>query len=328
MKALLLIGGLATRLRPLSLNKPKCLFPLINKPIIDYLLENLAKAGCSEAILAVNNLAEKIQEYLGFEKFGIKLTYSYEEEPLGTGGPIKLAEKILSGENFLVLNGDILSFIDYKELMYIHRKNNTIATITLKEVKDPTRYGVVRFGPEYTITEFVEKPSLDMAPSKWINAGCYAFSPKILKYIKNNEKVSIEREVFPKIAEEKQLKGYKYYGEWIDIGLPEDYLKANKMLQTHKHEKTSSISHKVKIGTGCKILDSIIWENTKIGDNSEIAESIIGSYCLVGSNVKINNAVIGDNVIIEDNIKITQGVKIWPENHIKKDIKNQNIEIK
>ena len=311
MKALLLIGGLATRLRPLSLNRPKCLFPIQNKPIIDYLLENLSNAGCKEAILAVNNLVDIIENHLGEEKYGIKLHYSLEETPLGTGGPVKLAQKYLCDDDFLVLNGDILSFIDYRELMNKHKNNKSTATLTLKQVKDPSRFGVVRFGSNDAIKEFVEKPTKEEAPSNWINAGCYALSPEILDYIPADKKVSIEREVFPKLVNENKLMGYRYYGEWIDIGVSDDYLQANKILQT-KNERDSSIHHSVKIGKGSKILDSIIWENTRIGNTNEITDTIIGANCIIGDRVKITGAVIGDDVTIKNDIIISTGTRIWP----------------
>jgi mannose-1-phosphate guanylyltransferase len=327
LKALILVGGLATRLRPLSLNRPKCLFPIKNKAIIDYLLENLAEAGCYEAILAVNNLSDKIMEAIGTEKHGIKIKYSLEEIPLGTGGPVKLAENHLKDDDFLVLNGDILSFIDYKELMYIHRNSNVIATLTLKQVEDPTRYGVVRFSSGDIIQEFVEKPNLDEAPSNWINAGCYALNPKILNYIPKG-KISIEREVFPKLAGLNQLKGYRYYGEWIDIGVPRDYLYANKMLQKIKVEQASSICPDVVINEGSKILDSIVWEKTVIGKKTTIMDSIIGSNCLIGDFVEIRGAVIADNVKIKNNIKIPNGTKIWPNKKISNSIIEPNTEIK
>lgn len=327
MKALILVGGLATRLRPLSLNRPKCLFPIKNKAIIDYLLENLAEAGCKEAILAVNNLSDRIMNAVGTEKYGIKINYSLEENPLGTGGPIKLVENHLKDDSFLVLNGDILSFIDYRQLMHTHRNNRVIATLTLKQVEDPTRYGVVRFSSEDNILEFVEKPSRGEAPSNWINAGCYALNPEVLEEIPEG-KVSIEREVFPKLAALNQLKGYKYYGEWIDIGVPKDYLMANKMLQTTKVERTSSISPNTVVNEGSKILDSIIWENTVIGKNTTILDSIIGTNCSVGDNVEITGAVIADNVKIKDNLTIPSGTKVWPNKIISKSITQPNKEVK
>ena len=322
MKALLLVGGQATRLRPLSIHRPKCLFPLNNKPIIDYLLENLAETGCTEAVLAVNNLADQIETYLGPEKYGIKLRYSYEETPLGTGGPVKLVEKMLRDDDFLVLNGDILSFINYKELMEKHLEKGSTATLTLKQAEDPTRYGVVKFGDNSTIAEFIEKPTMEQAPSDWINAGCYALSPEILDTIPSG-KVSLEREIFPKLAAEGQLNAYRYHGEWIDIGVPEDYLKADKMMRNGP----ASIGEHTVIGTNTRVVDSIVWENTSIGKNTHIKDTIIANNSTIGDNVRIQGAVIAINVTIENNITINTA-KIWPNTHIETSITKPNQEIK
>jgi mannose-1-phosphate guanylyltransferase len=327
LKALLLIGGQATRLRPLSLNRPKCLFPLNNKPIIDYLLENLSNAGCKDAILAVNYLADKIENYLGTEKYGVKLHYSLEETPLGTGGPVKLAQEYLCDEDFLVLNGDILSFINYRELMNTHISNEATATLALKQVEDPSRFGVVRFSKGDTINEFVEKPTRENTPSNWINAGCYALSPEILQYIPGDRKVSIEREVFPKLTFDKKLAGYRYYGEWIDIGVPDDYLQANRILQS-RHDRASSMNPNIKIGKGSRILDSIVWENTWIGSTNEITGTIIGANCIIGDRVKITGSVIADNVTINDDVLISKGARVWPMKTIENSIIEENQEIK
>ena len=319
MKALLLVGGYATRLRPLSLDRPKCLFPVDNKPIIDYLIENLAKANCTEVILAVNNHAEKIKNYLGEEKHGIKLHYSQEDQPLGTGGPIKLATNYLQDEPFLVLNGDILSWIDYAELMQHHKENHATATLTLKQVSDPTRYGVVRFGENDSIQEFVEKPTREQAPSNWINAGCYALNPEILNTIPEG-KVSIERQVFPKLAAQNKLKGYKYHGDWIDIGVPSDYLRADKLIR----KTQASINPTCIIHPNATITDSIIWGNTTIGPHTIITGTIIGRNTMIGHHISIKNSVIADNTIIDHNLIITD-TTIYPNLHIETNIKNREI---
>lgn len=322
MKALLLVGGKATRLRPLSLTRPKCLFPLAGKPIIDHILEGLSEAGVTEAILAVNNLADMIEEYLGAEKYGVKLSYNLEKEPLGTGGPIKLAENHLQEDSFLVLNGDILSFIDYRELMNRHREENCIASITLKQVEDPSRYGVVRFGENDRILEFIEKPERD-APSNWINAGCYTLNPEIFDYIPPNRKVSIEREVYPGLATQKQLYGYRYTGKWIDIGVPADYLRADKMLSDKP-----TVGKDTVIGKNAKVTDSIIWDHTSVGINTVIENTVIGSNCIIGSNVKIKDSVLADNVRVDDLLIISKGTIIWPNRHIEASITRQNKKIR
>lgn len=318
MKALILVGGLATRLRPLSLNKPKCLFPLHGKTIIDYLLENLAKAGCTEAILAVNNLADKIQNYLGEQKYGIKIRYNLEETPLGTGGPIKLASNYLLDDDFLVLNGDILSFIDYAELMRLHKNNEKTATLTLTQVSDPTRYGVAEL-EEDTIKRFIEKPTKKEASSNWINAGCYALNPEILDIIPEG-KCSIEREVFPKLADTGNLRAYLYHGDWIDIGIPEDYLKADKMIR----EGDNSIHMTSIAAPSADIQNAIIWEHSTIHRNTKVIDTIIGAYTNIGEYTEIKNSVIGDNVTIDNNL-IIKDAKIWPNLHIETNINGKEI---
>ena len=319
MKALLLVGGYATRLQPLSITRPKCLFPLGGVSIIDQILYNLAKSGVDEAVLAVNNLADEIEEHLGTEKHGVKLHYNLEEEPLGTGGPIKLAENLLNDDDFFVLNGDVLSYIDYAEQMTRHKKRGTIGTLTLKDVEDPSRYGVVRFGPDNRIDEFVEKPSKEEAPSNWINAGCYALSPEIFNYIPSSRKVSIEREVFPVLAEKKQLYGYRYSGEWIDIGVPGDYLKADRMLGPPVYGKNTVIGDSI-------VENTIIWENTRIGDNCSINGAIIGANVTIGDNVEIGKgSVIADKVTIPDNITIGNNCKIYPNTVIDMNLEPQTV---
>ena len=158
-----------------------------------------------------------------------------------------------------------------------HTSNNCIATITLKQVEDPTRYGVVKFGEENIIQKFVEKPTLEQAPSNWINAGCYALNPKILEKIPEG-KVSIEREVFPKIAKKGELKGYKYKGDWIDIGLPKDYLHADKMIR----ETENSINQSSIIHPNTNIKNTIIWEHTTIHRYTIIKDTIIGTNTNIG----------------------------------------------
>jgi len=311
LKALILIGGYATRLRPLSLNKPKCLFPLNGKPIIDYLLEGLVKAGCTEAVLALNNLADRIEQYLETTNYGIKITYSRETEPLGTGGPVKLAEEALKKEPFLVLNGDILSWIDYRDLMNKHLEGGAAATIALKQVDDPSRYGVARFRENGMIAEFVEKPPKAQAPSNWINAGCYAMSPQVIDLIPSGN-VSLERVVFPELARRGSLKAYLYHGEWMDIGVPSDYLKADRMLRG----KRFSVGENTVIGPGAVIENSIIWGNISIGSNAHIIDTIIGDNCVIGDNVTIEGAVIADGVQIDAGLVVSQGAKIYPHTHL------------
>ena len=167
--------------------------------------------------------------------------------PLGTAGPVKKAEKLLGhDEPFIVLNGDIFADLSYRELFEAHVKSKALATIALCKVEDPCRYGVAELANDNPIKRFIEKPAKDKAPSNLINAGVYVLSPKVFDYIPSGRAVSMEREIFPKLAEEGKLYGHFVDGLWIDIGKPEEYLQTNKIIldaltKTLKHENTRNL---------------------------------------------------------------------------------------
>ena len=184
MKAIILAGGVGTRLRPLSCTRPKLLFPMLNKPLLDDTLERLEEIGVDEVILAVKFMSEIYIQRYGKSKNNLKLSYSIEKKPMGTGGAIKYAEELIGYEKpFLVLNGDILTRINYNSLLKKHQENNAIATIALYKVEDPTRYGTVKLNNNNEITDFVEKAPTDKTLSNLINAGIYILDPKIFNYI-------------------------------------------------------------------------------------------------------------------------------------------------
>jgi mannose-1-phosphate guanylyltransferase len=351
LKALILAGGFGTRLRPLSCTRPKTLFPIVNKPLLQWTLERLAKSNITEAILAVSYQTEVLIKQHKIPKCGLRITYSRDplKKPLGTGGPIKKAEKLVGYDApFLVLNGDIFANVDYKEILKIHEEKDAVATIALHSVKDPSRYGVAELTRKNRIKRFIEKPPREAAPTNLINAGVYVLSPKIFKHIPKNRAVSIEREVFPKLAKEGGLYGYVFDGLWIDIGKPEDYLEINKILldsfikpqkYNFKHkvevkepnafDKGVSIGEKsiigpyvvlgrdVTVGNGVQIQNSVIFPRTVISDFASIKGAIIGEGAIVGKGVKISRGcILGDYVKIKDNISLASGVSICPSKEV------------
>ena len=162
LKALILAGGFGTRLRPLSCTRPKTLFPIVNKPLLQWIFERLAKNNFEEAILAVNQQTEFYIKQNRVPRYGLKVRYSRDppRKPLGTAGPIKKAEKLIGhDEPFLVLNGDIFADFSYKEMMKNHSEGKAVATIALYEVEDPSRYGVVDIAEDCRIRKFIEKPA-------------------------------------------------------------------------------------------------------------------------------------------------------------------------
>jgi mannose-1-phosphate guanylyltransferase len=207
------------------------MFPIVNKPLLQWTLERLAKHGIKEAIMAVNYQTEMAIKQYGVHKAGVHVKYSRDpfKKPLGTGGPIKKAENLIGPESpFLTLNGDIFADVDYEELMRKHENTGAVATLALHRVQNPSRYGVAELDKQSRIRIFIEKPK--SASSALINAGVYVFSKEIFKYIPSNVAISLERQVFPILAEKGLLHGQVIDGTWTDIGKPEDYFAINKEL--------------------------------------------------------------------------------------------------
>ncbi len=228
-------------------------------------------------------MAEAFIQRYGNSTRGMRLFHSREEKPLGTGGPIKNAEKLIGRkEPFLVLNGDILTDFDYSKLIKKHRKRDAKATIALYRVEDPSRYGIAELTEKNRVVRFVEKPPREKEPSNLINAGIYVLDPEVFDYIPRGRRVSIEREVFPRLANEGKLYGYDFEGLWIDIGEPEDYLKANKLLLDIEI-KESQLGRSVQVKS-----DAEIQNPTLIGDEVVIGEkSKIGPHATIGERTTL-----------------------------------------
>jgi mannose-1-phosphate guanylyltransferase len=353
LKAVILAGGFGTRLRPLSCTRPKLLFPIGNEPLLDWTFKNLAKSDVSEVILAVNYMADAFIHRYGNSAYKMKLHYSRETMPLGTGGPLKKAESIIGhNEPFLVLNGDILTTIDFSEVVKLHKKNDAVASIMLYEIEDPSRYGTAELAKNNRVMRFIEKPPKGKARSNLVNAGIYVLEPQIFDYIPAAQQVSIEREVFPKLVAEKKLYGYNFEGLWIDIGKHEDYLRANQLLletEARKEQRTKSVNvgrgveienpvvigknveidEKSKIGPyvavgdgatvgkGVRIENSIVFPSAIISDFTSIKSAIIGEGAILGKWVKVeDNCVVGDYAMIRDNLTLTQGVTVCPSKEV------------
>jgi len=321
---MILAGGFGTRLRPLSCTRPKTLFPIVNKPLLQWIYERISKDNIQEAILAVNGLTAFYIKKQKIPKRGLIVKYSIDppKTPLGTGGPIRNAERLIGhSEPFLVLNGDIFAELSYAAILDAHGKNNALATIALCEVEDPTRYGVAELAEKNRIKNFIEKPAKGTAPTNLINAGIYVLSPDIFSYIPKGKPVSMEREVFPKLVEEGKLYGHVIKGLWMDIGKPEEYLQANRILlnnlaKTRKSKSNDKFEFRnpVEIDKGVKIGAksvigpyAILGKNTIVGKNVQISNSVILPDVKIDDSVSIDGAIIGEGVIIGKEVKIGKG---------------------
>lgn len=352
---MILAGGFATRLRPLSCSRPKTLFPIVNKPLLEWIFEKLARDGCEEAILGVNALTQFYIKQHRLHRHGLKVKFSVDPPrmPLGTAGPVKKAERLLGhDEPFIVLNGDIFADLNYRELYNAHVKTGGLATIALCKVEDPSRYGVAEIGSNSQINRFVEKPPKGKAPSNFINAGVYVLSPQVFDYIPSGRAVSVEREVFPKLAEEGKLYGHFINGLWIDIGKPDEYLQTNKLIldtwvspQKQKKPKNFEIKNpiafdkgvsineksiigpyailgeNVKVGKNVQISNSVVFPHASIGDFSVVDGAIIGEGARIGKQVTLSNGcIIGDHAKVKDNSHLSEASSVCPAKEVAENI--------
>lgn len=226
---LILVGGLGTRLRGVLPDLPKPMAPVRERPFLEYLLADLQCAGLTRIVCCVGHQAAKIEEYFGDgENFGVHIEYSYERELLGTAGALKLAQTKIESENFLLLNGDCFNALDYAALLSQAGSTPGLATIVATRVEDRARFGSLKIDGEKRVTGFEEKGAASGAG--WINAGYYVLNQAVLEMIPEEKVCSLEREIFPQLVERKQLFAFENEGDFIDIGLPEEWRRAEDVL--------------------------------------------------------------------------------------------------
>lgn len=225
-QAFILCGGKGERLRPLTNDIPKPMIEVNGKPILLHLVEQAKRAGAKEIILATGHMQEKIKDFFGDgKKFGVKVSYSHEDSPLGTGGALKKALDMVR-EKFLMLNGDNLFDIDFEKMNSLHEKNMALGTIALVQVNNVAHYGVAKLVQD-KIIDFVEKPLPENAPSNWANCGAYILEKKCMNFIPNGFSL-IEKNLFPKLAAEGKLFGYRHFGQWFPTDTLDKLEKARK----------------------------------------------------------------------------------------------------
>jgi len=226
-RAIVLCGGEGTRLRPITYSMPKSLIPVNGKPVVEHIFDLLKRYGVRNVIVSVGYLKEKIiAEKKNWPKYGMHFSFVEEAKPLGTAGPLRLAEAMLT-KTFIASNGDELKDIDIAKMYEAHRRNRALATIALAKVEDPSHYGIARLEGE-RIIEFVEKPAKDEAPSHFASAGFYIIEPEVIRMIPENKFCMLEKDVFPRLARQGKLFGFAFSGQFFDTGTPERYELAKK----------------------------------------------------------------------------------------------------
>lgn len=319
LKALILVGGTGTRLQPITFTTPKPLVPFVNKPMLEHQVEALARAGVEEIVLAMNYKYKRIIDAVeSFSKrYGTRITYSLEKEPLGTAGPIALAREHLSGSTFFVLNADVICEFPLDALLDFHRRTACLGTILATTVDDPEKFGVIKTREGSALVEaFVEKPAVYVGNR--VNAGIYVFESDVLQYFKSRPS-SIEKEVFPLLASMRQLCVFDLRGFWMDIGTLEGYLKAQRLYLKNAQGpcfrlgedvvigpqaeigRYVTLGRGVSVGRAARLENCVVFENTKIGDHVQIRNSVVGRECCVEGDVCIDCSIVGDKSRIRAN---------------------------
>ncbi len=294
MRAVVLVGGFGTRLRPLTSTTPKPMLPVGHVPIIERLVTNLGRSGVSEVTLALGFKPEPfIEAFPDGECAGVALHYAVEPEPLDTAGAIRFAADAAGiDDTFVVVNGDILTDLDVADLVRFHREHGAEATIHLIGVPDPSAFGVVALDDAGRVERFVEKPAPGTAPSNLINAGTYVLEPSVLQRIPAGQKVSIERAIFPLVAADGGLYAMATDDYWIDTGRPELYLQANLDLlaEVRRHDRCVAVHESASVDPAAIIDRSVVG-----------AGSVVGA-ATVRNSVLLPGAVVGDAAVVTDSV--------------------------
>lgn len=298
--AILLVGGFGTRLMPLTKNTPKPMLTVAGVPVTEHQIAMAKAAGISEIVLATSYLSDVFIPYFGDgSKWGIKIKYAVEKEPLGTGGAIRNAAQLLdSNESVVILNGDVLSSHNLGEQIRQHEANDADVTLHLTEVQDARAFGCVPTDSNGRVTAFLEK--MENPVTNQINAGCYVFNPRVVSTIPLNTVVSVERETFPKlVASGAKVFGYVENAYWLDIGTPRALLKASIDIVQRNGEflamPGSSIDPTAVISGG-----SCIGANSTVGAGAVIQGSIVEADCVIGQDSMIMDSFVAAGARVEN----------------------------
>ncbi len=310
MRAVVLVGGFGTRLRPLTLTTPKPMLPVGHVPIIERLVDNLAKGGVTEVTLALGFKPEPfVEAFPSGHCNGVELHYAVEPEPLDTAGAIRFAAEF-SGidDTFVVANGDVLTDLDIATLVAFHRLRSAEATIHLVGVDDPSSFGVVATDDNGRVERFVEKPAPGTAPSNEINGGTYVLEPSVLQRIPAGQRVSIERATFPEIVEGGRLFAMATDDYWLDAGNPALYLQANLDLLDGKRRLHSSVGVHAgaRVDPTATVNHSIVADGVSVGSGATITDSVVLADSVVEDGAVVTNSVvmgkIGRGAIVTDSV--------------------------
>lgn len=335
VNAIILAGGYGTRLRPITCSIPKPMLPVVNKPLLNFIISKLVEdmPRINKVIIAVNYRAHDIEAYFkdAAKGWSCEIHVVDEKKPMGTGGALKFSQKLLEDDSSFMLNGDVITYFSYKDMHAQHVRTGAITTINAIRVPDVSRYGVLVSEPGGTrITEFFEKPRTTELITRYspypVNAGTYLLEPAIFDYIPADKKVSIEKDVFPNVVKDGKAHKFDFSGIWKDFGLPDEYLAGNFIIldeETRKRGTKNLIAPTASIDPTAKIvppvcLDDgvqirkhctvgprvILGKNCEVGDGTTITSSVLFEECYIDEKNEISQAILGDGVKTGTNVHL------------------------
>jgi mannose-1-phosphate guanylyltransferase len=307
MRAVVLVGGFGTRMRPLTNHVPKSMLPVGHEPMISRLVGRLVEGGVTEVTLALGFKAEPFLEaFLDGHCHGARLDYAVESEPLDTAGAIKFAaEHSGIDDTFVVVNGDIITDLDVSTLVAAHRASGAEATIHLTPVGDPSSFGIVQIDGAGRVERFVEKPPAGTMSSNLINAGSYVLEPSVIERVAPGRPASLEREVFPDLVERATLFAVATDDYWIDAGRPELYLRANlDLVNGRRSERVDPIAPGAQVDPTAMISLSLIAPGVVVDGGASVSESVVLSGATIGRGARVERSIVmgrvGPDAVVSD----------------------------
>lgn len=335
----MLVGGLGTRMRPLTLSAPKPMLPTAGVPFLSHLLGRIRAAGVRHVVLGTSYHAEVFAEHFGDgSALGIALDYLVEDEPLGTGGAIRNVAAKLSEPDILVFNGDILSGLDPAEVVRTHREAAADVTLHLVRVADPRPFGCVPTAPDGRVLHFLEKT--DRPITDQINAGCYVFRREVIDSIPVGRPVSVERETFPGLlAAGAHLRAHIDDSYWLDLGTPAAFVRGSAdlvrgvvrspvlagpvgealLLPGARVEPQARVVGGSVVGAGAvvragaQVIGSVLMDLCQVGPGARVEHSVLGIGARVGADAVLHDVVVGDRAVVGSRCELRAGLRVWPD---------------
>jgi len=320
-QAIILVGGEGTRLRPVTSRVPKPVAPVVERPFVAYILDDLVRHGVERAIFSTGYLAAAIEAQIGDGAgYGLRVEYAVEAEPLGTAGAVANCADKLGDGSFYVFNGDVLSDVDLTALAALHAGKGGMGTIFLTPVEDPRRYGLVELREDGSVASFLEKPG-EWEGTALINAGVYVLEHEVLEMIPRRRLFSIERGVFPHLAQAGSLYGYVGSGYWRDIGTPESYLQAhfdilertvNTAVADMLGEQYLYVAASADIAARARLVPPCyIGENAHVHDGARVGPlAVLGAGAVVAEGATILESVIQAGVVIGAHAQVERSIVV------------------